>query len=281
MNMKSKVAATLIMAMMPAVAAAVAIPLGSSKDGRIQSVMYNPNDVVHVRARVGEAVLVQLEADERIDGETAVLGMGYADGWKVAVRGNNLVFKPAAASPATNLLITTNKNRTYAFELSLAAKKSGKRVQKTTYILRFIYPDTAEYKARIAAEKQARALKRLEQVGSIPHAKHNYEYWGYGHKSLAPTAAYDNGRFTYFSFNNGKELPLIYKVMEDGTEALLNTHIEEDTVVIHETAKKYILRLGKSVLGIENRGYNESGLFNRTGTSDKNLVRITAQKESK
>lgn len=281
MNMKSKVAAWVLLAMIPAAASAVAIPTGSSKDGRIQSVMYSPNDVVHIRARVGQAVLVQLEADERIEGDTAALGMGYADGWKVAVKGNNLIFKPATTSPETNLLITTNKKRTYAFELSLAAKKSGKKVQQTTYILRFVYPDTAEYKARAEAEKQARALKRLEQAGNIRKAKHNYDYWGYGHKALAPTAAYDNGRFTYFSFDNGREQPLIYKVMDDGTEALLNTHIEEDTVVIHETAKKYVLRLGKSVLGIDNRGYNERGSFNRTGAGNQNFVRITKQKDAK
>ena len=55
--------------------------------------------------------------------------------------------------------------------------------------------------------------------------------WGKGNKALAPTAAYDNGRFTYFSFDNGRELPLIYKVMADGTEMLLNSHVEGDTVV--------------------------------------------------
>ena len=41
--------------------------------------------------------------------------------------------------------------------------------------------------------------------------------------------------------------------MADGTEMLLNSHVEGDTVVIHETAKHFVLRLGKSVLGLENR----------------------------
>ncbi len=62
--------------------------------------------------------------------------------------------------------------------------------------------------------------------------------------------------------------------MDDGTEALLNTHMENEVVVIHETAKKFILRLGKSVLAIENRGFNEQGTFNRTGTDRNDLVRV-------
>ncbi|WP_170064915.1 TrbG/VirB9 family P-type conjugative transfer protein [Neisseria iguanae] len=62
---------------------------------------------------------MQLEADERLEGETASLGTGDSEAWKVAVKGNNIIFKPAAASLTTNMLMTTNKKRTYAFELSL------------------------------------------------------------------------------------------------------------------------------------------------------------------
>ncbi len=102
-----------------------------------------------------------------------------------------------------------------------------------------------------------------------------------GNKALAPTAAYDNGRFTYFSFDNGRELPLIYKVMADGTEMLLNSHVEGDTVVIHETAKHFVLRLGKSVLGLENRSFDEQGTFNRTGTGNHDFVRISREKEGR
>lgn len=281
MKFNIKAAAWLLAALLSAGASAAVIPTGSAKDGRIQTVMYSPNDVVHIRARVGEAVLVQLEDDERISGETAALGMGDAAAWKVAVKGNNIIFKPAAAAPETNLIVTTSKKRTYVFELGLGAKKSGKRVQQTTYVLRFVYPDTAEYKARAEAQKHARALEKLKQAGHRPNAQHNYDYWGKGNKALAPTAAYDNGRFTYFSFDNGRELPLIYKVMDDGTEALLNSHVEGDTVVIHETAKNYVLRLGKAVLGLENRGYNERGTFNRTGAGSRDFVRISKEKGKK
>ena len=270
-----KLTALLLMGFLPAVSGAVSIPKGSAKDGRIQTVMYNPDDVIHIHARIGEAVLIQLEDGELLTGDpTSGLGMGDAAAWNLAARGNNLYMKPVASAPATNMLITTSKKRTYAFDLSLTGKKNGKYVQKPTYILRFVYPDTAAYKARAEAQKQAKALEKLKAAGHRPNARHNYNYWGKGDKTLAPTAAYDNGRFTYFSFDNGRELPLIYKVMDDGSEMLLNSHVDGDTVVIHETAKHFVLRLGKSVLGLENRSFNEKGSFYRTGAGSRDSVRI-------
>lgn len=275
MNLNMKLTALLLMGLMPAVSGAVSIPKGSAKDGRIQTVMYNPDDVIHIHARIGEAVLIQLEDGELLTGDpTSGLGMGDAAAWNLAARGNNLYMKPVASAPATNMLITTNKKRTYAFDLSLTGKKNGKYVQKLTYVLRFVYPDTAAYKARAEAQKQAKALEKLKLAGHRSNAWHNYNYWGKGDKTLAPTAAYDNGRFTYFSFDNGRELPLIYKVMDDGSEMLLNSHVDGDTVVIHETAKRFVFRLGKSVLGLENRSFNERGTFNRSGTSSQDVVRI-------
>ena len=275
MNLNMKLTALLLMGFLPAVSGAVSIPKGSAKDGRIQTVMYNPDDVIHIHARIGEAVLIQLEDGELLTGDpTSGLGMGDAAAWNLAARGNNLYMKPVASAPATNMLITTNKKRTYAFDLSLTGKKNGKYVQKPTYILRFVYPDTAAYKARAEAQKQAKALEKLKAAGHRPNARHNYNYWGKGDKTLAPTAAYDNGRFTYFSFDNGRELPLIYKVMDDGSEMLLNSHVDGDTVVIHETAKHFVLRLGKSVLGLENRSFNEKCSFNRTGAGSRDSVRI-------
>jgi hypothetical protein len=85
---------------------------------------------------------------------------------------------------------------------------------------------------------------------------------------------WDNGRFTYLKFNNGRDMPAIYRVEADGSETLLNTHHENDTTVIHEVNEKIMLRLGRAVLLIENRGFNPQGTFNNTGTDDNQSVRL-------
>ncbi|WP_434779041.1 P-type conjugative transfer protein VirB9 [Neisseria sp. Ec49-e6-T10] len=248
-------------------------PSTSSKDARIQYVHYDPDNVVNIRAQVGRTTMIQLEQDERLIGDNAALGMGDGQAWNLSVKGNNIIFKPIAQSPNTNMIITTNK-RTYAFYLSLARQvRKGQKPQAPTYILRFSYPDSQKAVMQAETMKQKQAKDILQ---SLPEQKGqaNYNYWGKGAKALVPTAVFDNGLFTFFKFNDGRDLPTLYKVMPDGSEMLLNTHIEEDTVIVHETAKKYMLRLGNSVLAVENRGFDEKGLFNRTGTSDQNSVRI-------
>lgn len=247
---------------------ALVIPQGSKLDPRIQTATYNPSQVYHVKAAVGKAVLVQFENGEVLDEASGLLGMGDSQAWSLAVKGNNILFKPLVTSPDTNLIVNTNK-RTYVFQLSVKQKLS----QADTYVLRFFYPDTTRAKqhAELAKQQQAQAILDGEHVYVD---RKNKNYWGYGAKALAPTAMYDDGRFTYIEFKNNRDMPSIYKVMSDGTESLVNFHVKGYTVVVHELAKTFILRLGNDVLGIENRGFNSSGYFNHTGTSSDNTVRL-------
>lgn len=285
--MKQKLMATMIAFVLPLSAVqAAAIPQPSALDGRIQTAEYSPDNVFHIRAQVGRAVLVQLEHDEKLEGEQAALGMGDAQAWNLSVKGNNILFKPTAKAPTTNMLIVTNK-RTYALQLSLVGGKvcvkttqrnnkticTKKVYQKPTYILRFTYPDTAQKLAQQQHRKMSEALALMRVNGSSAN-KVNHQYWGKGDKDIAPTSAYDDGRFTYFVFDNAKELPTIYKVSADGSEALVNSHVDGNAVVVHETAKNFVLRLGDAVLGIENRAFDADGKFNKSGTSTSNSVRL-------
>ncbi|AFK64632.1 Conjugal transfer-like protein (plasmid) [Advenella kashmirensis WT001] len=251
-------------------ACALSVPKGSSQDARIQTVTYSPNNVFHIRAQIGRAVLVQLEADERLEGDSATLGMGDSEAWKLNVKGNNIIFKPTAPNPETNLIVTTNK-RTYVFQLSI----DGRGRQAPTYVLRFRYPDTQ--RANVAAQraKNNQAHEILSGKKLRPNVvRANQNYWGYGDKSLTPTAMYDDGRFTYLEFDNGRDMPSIYKIMPDGTESLVNLHVEGNTVVVHELSNKFVLRLGNTVLGVDNRGFSQRGRFNQTGAGQDGRVRI-------
>lgn len=248
---------------------ALVTPRGSSKDGRIQTVTYSKHDVIKITAQVGKAVLIQFEEDERLEGDSATLGMGDADGWNLAVKGNNILFKPLVYQSDTNLIVQTNK-RTYVFQLSI-----DNETKSPTYALRFHYPDTAKAKRDAEAAKNNQAL----QVLSGNHNRldvfiKNDNYWGYGDKHLKPTALYDDGRFTYFEYNNSRSLPTVYKIMEDGTEALVNKHTKGNTLIVHEVGSDFVLRLGNSVLGIKNQGYQPDGQFNHLGTSVNDAVRV-------
>lgn len=264
----SKLSITTAFLLAVSTANALVVPQGSKLDPRIQTATYNPSQVYHVKAAVGKAVLVQFEDGEILDEASGLLGMGDSQAWNLAVKGNNILFKPLVKNPDTNLIVNTNK-RTYVFQLSVE-EKAG---QADTYVLRFYYPDTvrAQQQAELAKQQQAQNVLDGDHVYAD---KSNTDYWGYGDKILKPTAMYDDGRFTYLEFNNNKDLPSVYKVMPDGTESLVNYHVKGYTVVVHELAKTFILRLGNEVLGIENRGFDGSGYFNHTGTSSENTVRV-------
>lgn len=260
-----------VLAALPFQAAfAEAQPKHSVRDSRIQTATYRSDDVFPVLTKVGEATLIELETDERLSGDNALAGMGDTAAWNLAVKGRNIIFKPTAPQPDTNLLVATNK-RTYAFRLKTA---SGK--QKPTYILRFCYPDTeAANAARIAALQDKVRLAMAGVPQRQPESGANLNYWARGDKTLAPTAAWDNGRFTYFQFDNARALPAVYRVEADGSETLLNIRNDGDTVIVHDTAQNFVFRLGKSVLGVENRSYDSTGRFNRTGTDSSEAVRIS------
>jgi type IV secretion system protein VirB9 len=97
-----------------------------------------------------------------------------------------------------------------------------------------------------------------------------------GDASLSPSHVEDDGRFTYFRFDSTRELPLVYKLLPDGREALLNFHIDPDTgtMVIHETAANFVLRYGKEVMAIRNDGWNPNGALNLTGSTLPRTVRM-------
>ena len=204
MKLKNNLLTLLCLSALPLTAQAITVPKCSSRDCLIQHAVYSPNEVIHIRGKIGNASWIQLEPDERLVGDSSFLGLGDKQAWNLGIKGNNIVFKPTAKLPDTNLLIQTNK-RSYAFSLSLKPVKN----QRPTYILRFIYPDSKDAQNRAMAEKQAKALDKLYRAGSLKKAIHNQNYWAFGDKALTPTAAYDNGRFTYLSFDNGKELPMV------------------------------------------------------------------------
>lgn len=247
----------------------VAFSLSVWADGRIRTEVYSESRVYPIYAKVGTSILVQLEADEAIKGESSAVGIGHGEAWKIGIRGNNIIFKPRAEQPVTNMIVVSNK-RTYAFDLKMANAK-----HPATYILRFDYPDSRQQRQAALKAKQDRAFAALRDTGAMHgDMRQNSEYYGKGNKTLAPTAMWDNGRFTYLQFNNGRDMPSAYRIEQDGSETLLNAHIENDTLVIHEVNEKLMLRLGRAVLLIENRGFNPQGTFNRTGTDNNESVRL-------
>lgn len=237
-----------------------------ANDPRIRTEIYNKSSVYNVHTQIGRASLIQLEDGESLEiSPSSLLGIGDAEAWNLGVRGNNIVLKPTQKMPQTNVIVVTNK-RTYSFELLATAKDS-----MPTYILRFLYPDTEASKAAAEAKRvQITAAARAEKTVI------NTDYfWRGDNELLKPTAAYDDGRFTRLVYDHSGELPVFFKVLPDGTEALLNSNIDPEhkqTVVLHEVIRTVRARLGNQVIEIINRAY-KLPKFNETGTSVPGAMR--------
>lgn len=242
-----------------------------ANDPRIRTEIYDKSVVYNVHTKIGRASLIQFEEDESLMiSPSSVLGIGDADAWNLGVRGNNIVLKPAQEMPQTNIVVVTNK-RTYSFELQATAKDA-----MPTYILRFRYLDT---EAAMAAAEAAAAAKRAQITAAARSEKTviNTDYvWRGDNELLKPTAAYDDGRFTRLVYDHSGELPVFFKVLPDGTEALLNSNVAPDDkriVVLHEVIRTVRARMGDQVIEIINRAY-ALPKFNETGTSVPGAVRV-------
>lgn len=250
----------------------------AAQSGHIRNEVYHPNKVYQIYYKTGKAMLIELDKEERPNdpGQENALGFGDQAAWSVGVKGNNIVLKPTDKNPSTNIVLATNK-RTYAFELLPATRKNP-----TTYVIRFTYPDQ-EKKARLAEEKletknknrQEVVQRKIKEITKQTRPVFNTEYYWFGEiDALKPTAAWDNGRFTYFEYDHAGDLPNFYKVLSDGTEALINSSIDENGVVIlHDVMPKLRVRLGLSVIEILNNKYS-APQYNTTGTGDYDSVRI-------
>ena len=245
------------------------------RDDRIRIVPYDANQVVEIFTSVGNPTLIQFEDDETVvDSGKGMIGMGDAKAWSVGPKGSNIMLKPTAENPDTKLLVVTTK-RTYAFEIKSVSKKSA---IPPTLIIRFDYPDSKARAAEALDRKRAAIDERLGRSAGTDGggARHNVNYMKQGDQNLAPSAVEDDGRFTFMRFDSTRELPVIYKILPDGSEALTNFHMDSDsgTMVIHETAAKFILRFGAAVMAIRNDGFNPDGSLNPTGTTVPRAVRL-------
>jgi type IV secretion system protein VirB9 len=217
----------------PSLTLAGVTPSKIGSDSRITNVKYDPNNVVKISTKVGFATLIQLEEGER---SAPQAGIGDDKAWGVGSVENNIFIKPIAYNPRTNLIITTNKGRTYTFDLSIS--------NKPLYVVKFEY------------EKKKEVDVVIEKKNSCLEGPINLDYLKWGDEGLTPGKMWDDGKFTCLVFEDKIELPLVYQISLDGEESLVNYHIEdgkagETIVVVHSISPEFRLRLGESVLGIE------------------------------
>ena len=253
---------------------AEAIPQAGPSDKRIKVVNYNPRDVVLVVGRFGYATDIQLNDDEKI----TQVALGDSSAWSVSPVGQHLFLKPRIEDARTNMIVLTDKNRTYNFILRTASAK-GKGVgagDDQFFTIDFRYP--TEQAKQVAATRDAEALKN--KLAHPVRQIRNVEYFGCGDSAVTPDQAFDDGRFTYLRFSGNRKMPAVFSVDDAGGESIVNSHVEQDspdTIVVHQLAKKLVFRLGKAVGCLVNKAYDPKGVNDFNGTVSKDVQRVTKE----
>lgn len=245
----------------PASAFAMSVPNKSPYDPHIQRVSYRAGDVVKLDAVVGRVTVIVFNEDEIAQ----ELPSGYSIAWEFRKSRNMVSIKPKELNADTNLIVKTDK-RLYVFDLTLKPYNDN----TGAYLLTFDYPES------IAEEKIIKTQAQLNEViANFPPVK-NYEYSmeiGLDSDEIAPTEAYDDGRFTYLRFPNNREIPAVFAISGTGQEYTVNSHMDGDKLVIHQLSGAFMLRAAKQVVGVFNEAYDASGVAPQNGTTVPGLKR--------
>lgn len=278
---------------------ALDIPTASPLDSNIQFADYRSNEVVAITAYIGMGTHIVLSKNEVI--KDAIVG--FSDGWETLVKGNHLFLKakstagtrsstdeegnvftenvlvqPTPEQWKTNLTLVTDQ-RIYSFLLRLGVGEKSRR--QNTFRLTFGYP---EEKAALLQQQRTKKRAMSKKRTPVP-AQRNWKYMmqiGKQSRNIAPIKAFDDGRFTYFSFAQNSEIPAIFIVSETGKETLVNSHINPDnpnTLVIQRIAQQFVFRLGKSVVGVTNNAFNTLVVDTRSGSTIDNVTRTLKGQE--
>lgn len=260
--MKKVVLAVLLSLLLPSVNAETS-GQGSPLDKRIKTAIYSKDNVYRLNAMKNRTSSIQFPPGETINLDSGLIVTGNPNGWTLGANkeGNMVAIKPKneAVDPETNFIINTNKN-TYIIDVRLTDNAS-----LITYLLRFDYP--------APPKPSDNPFTGRELIKNPCDGAMNRDYQKRGDVALSPAEVWDNGTFTCMRFPTNAPRPVIYQVLPDGTETLINSHQVNDIVVIHGTSALYKLRLNKLVMGIKTDSHN-TGYYNYNGTTTGEIKRV-------
>ena len=220
---------------------ATVMPRSIGGEERIKIINYVPNAVFRYIGHYYYQTIIEFSLDEEIQ----TITMGTKTPWQIVPAGNRIFSKPIEEDATTNMTVITNK-RMYFFEMH-AKHADNINDPDLAFIVKFVYPSETNYSS--VKQVSSNSGPNLTQP-----ELYNFEYKISGNATnIGPIQIFDDGRFTYFKFRErNAELPAIFLVNDDGSEAIINYRVENGYIVVERVAKKYTLRQGNDVICVFN-----------------------------
>lgn len=205
---------------------AVPVQAQMAPDAHVQTVYWDPDQIIRVTGAPGWQITVEFAPDERIEN----VAIGDALAWQVVPnkRARNLFLKPLLKNAATNMTVITDRRR-YIFALD-----TGPRRATTPWVVRFEYPPPPVVLTQEVVEEQRPVIE-------------NYGYAKAGDAGLLPARIWDDGQMTYFEFAENVSIPAIFMGKPGKDEALVNSTMRGRIVVVQQLGAMFTLREGKRV----------------------------------
>lgn len=227
------------------------LPAFAARAQAVQEYMYAPDTIYPVRAGLGITTQIELSPNEKIlDYST-----GFSSGWELTRRENVFYLKPKNVDVDTNMMVRT-ATHSYIFELKVvatdwAALEQAKR-EGVQYKITFRYPNDTSFVADAADAPELDTSLNKDRI-------YNFDY-DYASRSkspwLVPVNVYDDGRFTYIKMSDLRayptaNFPAVFGREREGSEDfVVNTTVENNTIVVHGTYNYLVIRQGKNVVGL-------------------------------
>ena len=171
-------------------------PTPGAGDPRIQTVLYDPDQVVQLQVAPGYQLTVEFAPDERIE----TVAVGDSGAWQVTPnkRGDRLFIRPSGGGVTTNMTVVTDAR---AIISSCRPAMAGAQA----YTVRFTYPPPPRRAAerRPVAEPGRYKLSGDEDAAARRDLRRRRENL---HRMAAPT----------------RRLPAVFAIDRDGKETLVN-----------------------------------------------------------
>ena len=282
----------------------------NAADARLREVIYDPQAVVTVPVKRGIVTLVLLDADESITELASGLGGDCAKpdaAWCVTAQpgGRTVFVKPRSSATAANNLAIVTTRRIHNLRL-LVLGDNDPRPPVYRLAVRApasVPPDNvrAQASAQQRAKPQAQAQlppdspanepnptqprivplptpeqlvsERLQAKPAVTNTQYSLAE-GADSQDIVPTLVFDDGRFTYLRFPGNREVPAVFQVLGDGSEAIVNARIEDDLLVVDRVSRRLMLRAGAAVVGLWNEAFDIEGTPTDQGTTVPGVRRI-------
>lgn len=232
-------------------------------DSRIRVIPFIKDQVIELKANRFIGTTIHFLPDEEI---IMPVALGDLDAWDLSVQsGQNLVIKPIAETPDTNMTVRTTK-RFYYFYLTASANRGASK--DAIIALRIYDPSQSTLvdgdliTSDDSPESQAIDRFSGESPTAILYSPGQATLWNVSYhfkikNTMGLTQVIDNGLKTYFGFKSDAQLPAIFLKGVQGerlVHSLMSTDEEQHGYVVALAVAppggKWVLRRGKNQLTV-------------------------------